>query len=64
MGYPYKWRQYAVSKTELALNLIKKMLLIGGFEQDSMQIHHPYNNEYKNVNQHWINHVIYIYANK
>ena len=45
MGYPHVWRQYAVSKTEFALNLIKKMLLIGGFEQDSMQIHRSYNNE-------------------
>lgn len=36
MGYTHAWRQYAVGKTELALNLIKKMLLIGGFEQDNL----------------------------
>ena len=64
MGYPHKWRQYAVSKTECALKLIKKMLLVGGFEQDSTQIHRPYNNEYKNVNQYWINCEIYVCVNK
>ena len=36
MGYPHAWKKYAVSKTELAQNLIKKMLLMGGFEQDSI----------------------------
>ena len=36
MGYSHAWKQYAVSKTEFALNLIKKMLLIGGFEQDKI----------------------------
>lgn len=36
MSYPHAWRQYAVSEAEFALNLIKKMLLIGGFEQDDL----------------------------